>query len=239
MNKKGFIELLNELNIDVTNEKLEQLDIYYKELVEYNKHTNLTAITIEKDVYYKHFYDSLTLVKVIDLNNEESLLDIGSGAGFPGVVLKIFYPHISVTLIDSNNKKTKFLEYIKDKLTLDKLTIVNDRVENYSKDNLNRFDVVTARAVTNLTVLTELALPLVKMGKYFIALKGDAKQELEDSLYAINHMGAEVVTDVSFALPFDYGIRTIIKIRKNRNTSINELRGYDKIIKKPLQKPRK
>ena len=239
MNKKEFVNDLSNLGINPTDKQLELLEGYYKELVDYNKHTNLTAIVDEKDVYYKHFYDSLTLTKVIDLNSQESLLDIGSGAGFPGIVLKIFYPNLNITLIDSNNKKTKFLEYIIDKLQLDSINVINDRVENYSKIALNSFDVVTARAVTNLPVLVELSLPLVKENKYFIALKGDASEEIEKSIDAIDIMHGSIDNTIIFDLPYGYGKRTIISIKKNKNTSIDEIRPYDKIIKKPLQKAHK
>ena len=239
MNKEDFIKELNNLGINPKDKQLELLDEYYHELVEYNKHTNLTAITDEKDVYYKHFYDSLTLTKIIDLNNQETLVDIGSGAGFPGVVLKIFYPNLNITLIDSNNKKTKFLEYIINKLELKDINAINDRVENYSKNNLNGFDVVTARAVTNLPVLVELSMPLVKVNKFFIALKGDASEEIENSIDAINIMHGIIDNTLTFELPYGYGTRTIISIRKNKNTTLDELRSYDKIIKKPLQKAHK
>ena len=236
MNKEEFIKEINNLNISITNDILDKLDAYYNYLYEYNKHTNLTAITNKEDVYLKHFYDSITLVKVIDLNSINNLLDIGSGAGFPGIVLKIFYPHLQVTLIDSNNKKTKFLTEVINKLQLDNIEVINDRVENFSKNNLNKFDLVTARAVTNLVVLTELAMPLVNVNKYFIALKANAENELNNSLYAIDYMHGSIEKIEKFELPFNAGVRTIIKIIKNKNTITTELRAYDKIIKKPLQK---
>lgn len=109
MNKEEFISEVKKIGIDITDDIIDKLDIYCNFLLEYNEHTNLTAIREENEVYLKHFYDSLTITKVIDLNNVESLLDIGTGAGFPGMILKIFYPHLKVTLIDSNNKKIKFL----------------------------------------------------------------------------------------------------------------------------------
>ena len=236
MNKEEFIKEINNLNISITNDILDKLDVYYNYLYEYNKHTNLTAITNKEDVYLKHFYDSITLVKVIDLNSINNLLDIGSGAGFPGIVLKIFYPHLKVTLIDSNNKKTKFLTEVINKLQLDNIEVINDRVENFSKNNLNKFDLVTARAVTNLVVLTELAMPLVNVNKYFIALKANAEDELNNSKYAIDYMHGSIEKIEKFELPFNAGVRTIIKIIKNKNTITTELRAYDKIIKKPLQK---
>lgn len=236
MNKEQFIQELKNINIIPTNEQLQMLDIYYQELVAYNAHTNLTAITEEKEVYLKHFYDSLTLCMIADLNQVNSLLDIGSGAGFPGIVLKIFFPHLAITLVDSNNKKTKFLEYITNKLQLLNCEIINDRIENISTKRLNSYDIVTARAVTNMTILTELALPLVKKDQCFIAMKGSNTDEINDSLYCIAKMGGNITDELTFSLPNDGGQRHLIKIMKVRESSFNEIRPYNKIIKNPLQK---
>lgn len=236
MNKNEFIEELKKLNIKVTDEMLEKLDIYCNFLLEYNKHTNLTAIKEENDVYLKHFYDSLTLTKVIDLNKENTLLDIGSGAGFPGMVLKIFFPHLHVYLVDSNNKKCKFLLELKEKLNVDNLEVYNNRIENLYSEFLNSIDIVTARAVTNLPVLTELAIPLVKANKYFIAMKGNAEEELENSMYAIKQLNCSIDNVITFDLYNNSGVRTLISIKKNKNTELKNIRPYDKIIKKPLQK---
>lgn len=236
MNKNEFIEELKKLNIKVTDEMLEKLDIYCNFLLEYNKHTNLTSIKEENDIYLKHFYDSLTLTKVIDLNEYNTLLDIGSGAGFPGMVLKIFFPHLKVYLIDSNNKKCKFLLELKEKLNVDNLEVYNNRIENLYSEFLNSIDIVTARAVTNLPVLTELAIPLVKANKYFIAMKGNAEEELENSMYAIKQLNCSIDNVITFDLYNNSGVRTLISIKKNKNTELKNIRPYDKIIKKPLQK---
>lgn len=185
MNKEEFIKEVEKLRIKVTKKNLEQLEIYCEYLLEYNKHTNLTAIKTKEEVYLNHFYDSLTLCKVIDLTKEESLLDIGSGAGFPGMVLKIFFPNLKVYLVDSNNKKTKFLEELKIKLNVNNLEVINNRIEKLYDLFLNKIDIVTARAVTNLTILSELAIPIVKKDKYFIAMKGNATEEINESRYAI------------------------------------------------------
>ena len=236
MNKNEFIEELKKLNIKVTDEMLEKLDIYCNFLLEYNKHTNLTAIKEENDIYLKHFYDSLTLTKVIDLNEYNTLLDIGSGAGFPGMVLKIFFPKLKVYLVDSNNKKCKFLLELKEKLNVDNLIVINNRIENLYNEFLNSIDIVTARAVTNLPVLTELAIPLVKANKYFIAMKGNAEEELENSIYAIKQLNCSIDNIITFDLYNTTGVRTLISIKKNKNTELKNIRPYDKIIKKPLQK---
>ena len=236
MNIEEFINETKKLGIDVTGEQLEKLEIYCNFLLEYNTHTNLTAIKNREEVYLKHFYDSLTLVKSIDLTSIENLLDIGTGAGFPGMVLKIFFPNLQIYLVDSNNKKTKFLKELKNKLNVDKVEVINDRIENITSRFINSIDVVTARAVTNLPVLVELALPLVKVNKYFIAMKGNAQEELENSEYAITYLGGKIEDVKEFALPHDAGKRMLIAIQKTQKSELNKLRPYEKIIKKPLQK---
>ena len=236
MNKNEFVKEVKKLNIKVTDEMLEKLDIYCNFLLEYNKHTNLTAIKEENEVYLKHFYDSLTLTKVIDLNEYNTLLDIGSGAGFPGMVLKIFFPHLKVYLVDSNNKKCKFLLELKEKLNVDNLMVINNRIENLYEEFLNSIDIVTARAVTNLPVLTELAIPLIKVNNHFIAMKGNAIEELENSMYAIKYLNCSIDNVITFDLYNNSGVRTLISIKKNKNTELKNIRPYDKIIKKPLQK---
>ena len=236
MNIEEFINETKKLGIDVTGEQLEKLEIYCNFLLEYNTHTNLTAIKNREEVYLKHFYDSLTLVKSIDLTSIENLLDIGTGAGFPGMVLKIFFPNLQIYLVDSNNKKTKFLNKLKNKLNVDKVEVINNRIENITSRFINSIDVVTARAVTNLPVLVELALPLVKVNKYFIAMKGNAQDELENSEYAITYLGGKIEDVKEFALPHDAGKRMLITIQKIQNSDLNKLRPYEKIIKKPLQK---
>ena len=236
MNIEEFINETKKIGIDVTGEQLEKLEIYCNFLLEYNTHTNLTAIKNREEVYLKHFYDSLTLVKSIDLTNIENLLDIGTGAGFPGMVLKIFFPNLQIYLVDSNNKKIKFLNELKEKLNVDKVEVINDRIENITSRFINSIDVVTARAVTNLPVLVELALPLVKVNKYFIAMKGNAQEELENSEYAITYLGGKIEDVKEFALPHDAGKRMLIAIQKTQKSELNKLRPYEKIIKKPLQK---
>ena len=236
MNIEKFIIETKKLGIDVTREQLEKLEIYCTFLLEYNSHTNLTAIKNREEIYLKHFYDSLTLVKSIDLNKESTLLDIGSGAGFPGMVIKIFFPNLQVYLVDSNNKKTKFLLELKDRLNVDKLEVINNRIENITSRFINSIDVVTARAVTNLPVLLELALPIAKENKYFIAMKGNALEELENSNYAINYLGGKLKEVKEFDLPHNAGKRMLICIQKIQKSDLNKLRPYEKIIKKPLQK---
>lgn len=236
MNLEEFIKEIKKLGIDINAEMLKKLDIYCNFLLEYNSHTNLTAIKTKDEIYLKHFYDSLTLTKSIDLTKEKTLLDIGSGAGFPGMVLKIFFPNLQVYLVDSNNKKARFLNELKTKLNVDNVEVINNRIENLIPKFINKIDIVTARAVTNLQILVELALPLVGVEKYFIAMKGNANEELENSKYAISYLGGEICDIKEFYLPKDAGKRTLIKIQKKQKSVLNKIRPYEKIIKKPLQK---
>ena len=235
MNKQEFINKVGELGINLTNRQLEQLDIYCNFLLEYNSHTNLTAIKEEEQVYLKHFYDSLTFIKALDVTKYNNLLDIGTGAGFPGMVLKIVFPELEVTLLDSNNKKINFLKELSNKLNLEKINFFHGRAEEFCAKNRETFDIVTARAVTNMTALSELCLPLVKITGYFIALKGSNQDELEESRNAIKLLGGQVEDTINFELPYEGGERNIVRINKQKNTPKEYPRRYDKIVKKPLK----
>ena len=230
MNKESFVNNLKELNINITDDILNKLDIYYNFLVEYNSHTNLTSITEEEDVYLKHFYDSLTIVKSIDLSTVNTLIDVGTGAGFPGMVLAIMYPNIKVTLLDSNNKRINFLNELKEKLGITNVTTIHDRSEVYAKNHKDMYDVVTARAVKNMKELTELCLPLVKIDGYFIPLKGNIEDELDNAKDIINAINGVVEDVISFELP-NGDNRNIIKIRKTDICPDKYPREYKEIVK--------
>lgn len=234
MNEEKFVEEVKKLNIIIDNEKLNLLEQYFNILEEYNKHTNLTRIINKEDVYLKHFYDSLTIVKVCNLNEIDNLLDFGSGAGFPGIVLKIFFPNIKLTLLDSNNKKTKFLDYLCKELNIE-TDIINDRAENFARKNLNKFDVVVARAVANLRVLSEISIPLVKEKGVFIAMKANSEAEIIEAKKTINLMYSEIKKVEEFKLVDDSN-RSIIVIEKMRKTKLSSLRTYDRILKVVLEK---
>ena len=233
MSKEEFVKALENLSINISEKQLNDLDTYYKMLIEYNAHTNLTRITEEKEVYLKHFYDSLTLVKAINLN-DQTLLDIGSGAGFPGLVLKILFPNLKVTLLDSLNKRITFLNAVIEKLDLKNVTAVHGRAEEYAKDNKEKFDIVTSRAVANLNTLSELSIPFVKLGGYFIAMKADAKEEIKNAENAIKTLGGVIKETVVFELPIENATRTLIKIEKKYKTSVKYPRKFSEIKKKPL-----
>jgi len=234
MNREEFILETSKLGITLDEKQLEQFDVYCHELLEYNKHTNLTAIRNPEEVYLKHFYDSITIVKNILLTNEK-VIDVGTGPGFPGVVLKIMFPEIHLTLLDSNNKKTKFLAFICEKLGFQDVIIINDRVESFVKNNRYAFDIVTARAVSHLRIISELCLPLINDTGLFIALKGDATKEIEESTTTLKILNSEIIKETKFLLPKENSKRTILSIK--RNTEIPNIypRNYDKIVKKPLK----
>lgn len=233
MNKEEFIVALKDLNINITDKMLNRLDAYYKMLIDYNKHTNLTRITEENEVYLKHFYDSLTLVKAIDLDNQ-ILLDIGTGAGFPGIVLKIVFPNLKVTLVDSLNKRITFLKSVIEKLNLKGVEAIHARAEEYILDKRESFDIVTSRAVANLNTLSELCIPFMKVSGNFVAMKADAKDELKSAEKAIKTLGGVIKNTIIFSLPYNAGTRTLIKIEKLVKTSVKYPRKFSEIKKKPL-----
>lgn len=236
MNKELFVEEVKKIGIILNEEQLKQLEIYCNYLIEYNEHTNLTAIKEPEQIYLKHFYDSITIVKAIDFNKVNNLIDIGTGAGFPGMIVKILFPEIEVTLLDSNNKKIAFLQELTMKLGLKKVNFYHGRAENFCVKNREKFDVVTARAVSNMTLLSELCLPLTKVGGYYIALKGSNEEEIDDSLYAIKVLGGEIEEKITFELPIENSGRNILKIKKSVNTPKEYPRRYDKMVKNPLKK---
>ena len=233
MNINNFIEEVNKLGIEINDEKLQQLQKYYELLIEYNKVMNLTGITEKKEVYLKHFYDSLTISKVINLNNETTLCDIGTGAGFPGIVLKIFYPNLKVTLVDSLNKRINFLNEVIKELNLENIEAIHARMEEYARININKFDVVTARAVAQMHFLLEVAIPMLKINKYFIAMKGNIDNEINYQ-YALNKLNSKEERIEIFKLPIEKSNRTLIKIKKIKETSKIFPRKYKEIKIKPL-----
>ena len=170
MNKEQFINELKKLNINITVDMMSKLEEYYHILVEENSKYNLTAITEESQVYLKHFYDSLTIVKIVELK-DQYLLDIGTGAGFPGLVLKIVFPNLRIDLLDATNKKCIFLQNVINKLELKNINVINARAEEFSKQNREKYDIVTSRAVAPLKHLLEYSIPTLKVNGSFISLK--------------------------------------------------------------------
>ena len=233
MNKEIFISELKKLNIHITKEQLDNLNTYYNLLIEENNKYNLTSITDIEQVYLKHFYDSLTLTKIINLSNQE-LCDIGTGAGFPGIVLKIIYPNLKITLVESNTKKCKFISLITQKLNLTNVTIINERAEIYSKKVREKYDIVTSRAVAPLKHLLEYSIPLVKVNGVYIAMKGKVDNELTNIETYYKKLSITETKKIEFKLPIENSTRTLILYTKNNITSLKYPRNYNEIKKRSL-----
>ena len=231
MNIETFIKEVEKLNISVTKENLAYLAKYKDLLVEYNKKFNLTAIKSDEEIYLKHFYDSLTLIKAYSLNGNLKLLDIGTGAGFPGIVLKIFYPDLELTLLDSNHKKIAFLEVVIKELNLKKVTCINSRAENSPKTYREYFDIVTSRAVAHLRILLELSIPYLKVGGKLIAMKGLSEEEIKESAKILEKLDSTIVDTIKFNLPIEGSNRSLVIVQKNKKTNEIYPRSYDKIVK--------
>ncbi len=233
MNTKEFIKELEKINVKLDQNQLKQLEKYYEMLVEYNKIMNLTGITEHDQVFLKHFYDSLTIAKIIDLKEEKSLCDIGTGAGFPGLVLKICFPNLKVVLLDSLNKRINFLSDVINELGLKNIEVIHTRAEEYALKNRNKFDITTARAVAHLSILLEYAIPMTKEGKYFIAMKANVKDEINEIDNALKVLDTKIVEINEFNLPIENSNRTIIKFKKIKNVG-KYPRKYSDIKKKRL-----
>lgn len=230
MNNKILLE-----EFILSNEMLEQLNKYYHLLVAENEKINLTSITEIEDVYIKHFYDSLLLTKETDMDQISTLVDVGTGAGFPGIPVKIMYPHLQLTLIEPTGKRCLFLEKVVKELQLNDVKIVNDRAENCIINMRETFDLATARAVSQLNILSEIVIPFVKKDGLFISMKGsNYNEELENATKAIQTLGAKIDKITSYELPKEKGKRVFISLKKVKNTPSIYPRIYSKIKKQPL-----
>lgn len=219
MNLDLFIEETKKLGIELTSQQLEKLNQFYELLISWNQKMNLTRITEKEDVCLKHFYDSLTLSKVIDLNQNLTLCDVGSGAGFPGIVLKICFPNLKITLLDSLQKRVNYLNEIIKELDLKNIEAIHTRAEDYAKQNREKFDIVTARAVANLKILSELCIPMVKVNGLFIAMKANIEEEIENSTEILKKLDSKIEKIETFYLPIENSIRNIIMIQKQKITN--------------------
>ena len=233
MTINDFINELNIIGINSTEKQLDDLKRYYELLIEYNKVMNLTGITEKEQVYLKHFYDSLTILRVINLDNYETLCDMGTGAGFPGLVLKIFYPNLHVTLIDSLNKRIIFLNEVINQLKLDNVNTIHARLEEYGKNNREKYDIVTSRAVAQTNILLEYAAPILKINGKFICMKGNMDNE-NNYQNALNKLNMEEEKKIEFLLPYENSKRTIILFNKINKTNKLFPRKNNEIINKPL-----
>lgn len=233
MTNEEFIEELKKLNITLTQEQLNQLEKYYELLIEWNKRINLTRIVEKKDVYLKHFYDSITLIKAIDLTKGQELCDIGTGAGFPGIVLKIVFPHLNITLVDALNKRIEFLKLVIKELNLKSINAIHERAEIFIRQNKNKFDIITCRAVAKLNIISEICIPGLKINGYFIPMKAQIEEEIKDTKF-LDKLNSKLENIVSFKLPYENSIRNLVVIKKISSTNDMYPRNYDKISKYPL-----
>ncbi len=232
-----FDNKLKKLGITLTSIQKEQFNKFYETLVEWNKVMNLTGITDYEEVNEKHFVDSLSIVKAIDLNQVTSVIDIGTGAGFPGIPLKIAFPHLKVVLLDSLNKRINFLNHVICELGLSDITTIHGRAEDFAKQAQYReqFDLCVSRAVANLTTLSEYCIPYINVGGTFIPYKsGEIDDEVQQSLNAIRVLGGNMDEIIKFNLPESEIHRSFIKITKIKNTSKKYPRKAGLPTKEPL-----
>ena len=209
MNKDQFIKECKRINIEITEEQIEKLNMFYNLMIEWNEKINLTRIIEEKEVYLKHFYDSLTLNKVVNLKEVNTLCDVGTGAGFPGIVLKIVFPNLKITLIDSLQKRVKYLNEIIKKLELNNIEAIHSRGENYK----GKYDVVTSRAVANIEKLVDYTMHLVSKEGIFVAMKAKIENELTKDVRNKIEKKYIIIKEEKFILPIEQSERTLLVIK--------------------------
>ena len=237
-NKKNrLIENMKMISVELTDKQVSQFIKFYEMLVEWNKVMNLTGITEYDEVVMKHFVDSLSIVKIDGLDGVKSIIDVGTGAGFPGIPLKIAFPEIKITLLDSLNKRINFLNAVIKELGLEDIETIHGRAEDFAKKTEYReqYDLCVSRAVANLSTLSEYCLPYVKVGGRFIPYKsGEIDEELNNSKKAVQILGGKIEDVVKFQLPdTDIG-RSFVKIKKNKNTAKKYPRKAGLPAKEPL-----
>lgn len=232
-----FLSDLEKLNITLSDKQIEQFMKYYELLVEWNSFMNLTAITEFDEVCKKHFVDSVSLIKAMDLSKELSVIDIGTGAGFPGIPLKIVFPNLKITLLDSLNKRIKFLDTVIEELALANINTLHGRAEDFAKPGKLRetYDLCVSRAVANLSTLSEYCLPYVKVGGFFISYKSEKiDEESEAAKKAISVLGGKVKDQVAFTLPDSDIYRNLYMIEKVKETNKKYPRKAGLPSKEPL-----
>lgn len=237
MTPEQFRQQLAAQGILLNDQQLQQFQDYFELLVEWNEKINLTTITEKKDVYLKHFYDSLMTAFTPQFNGTGHLCDVGSGAGFPSIPLKIVFPDLNITIVDSLNKRITFLKTVAEALQLEGVALYHDRAETFGQNKAFResFDFVTARAVARLNVLAELCLPLVKKDGYFLALKAaKSQEELTEAKPAIAVLGGKVLAEIDLALPETGDERHILVIQKKKITPKKYPRKPGQPNKQPL-----
>lgn len=238
MNEAQFIAALQEKGISLNEHQVSQFKKYFELLVEWNEKMNLTAITDAPSVYLKHFYDSISAAFYADFTKEITLCDVGAGAGFPSIPLKICFPNLHITIVDSLNKRINFLEELAKELELKNVRFVHARAEEFGQNVKYReqFDIVTARAVARLSVLSELCVPALKVGGLFIAMKGAAAaDELSDAKKALETLGVVVEDKHTFSLPLEDSERAIFLFTKVKKTPKKYPRKPGTPNKTPIQ----
>lgn len=232
-----FEKDLDSLGISLTGEQIDNFLIYYEMLAEWNKVMNLTAITEYEDVMKKHFVDSMSLVKAFDLSKNVSMIDVGTGAGFPGLAVKIAFPQLQITLLDSLNKRIKFLDAVIEKLNLAKVEAIHGRAEDFAKPGKLRekYDLCVSRAVANLSTLSEYCIPFVKVNGYFISYKSEkVLEEASAAEGAISLLGGKIKEQIEFQLPNSDLYRKLVVIEKIRKTPVKFPRKAGLPAKEPL-----
>ena len=235
--EKIFMEEAQKINIELDKNQIEKFYKYMDLLIEWNEKINLTAITNRKDILVKHFIDSLTIQRY--LGDAVNIIDVGTGAGFPGIPIKIVNPNLKVVLVDSLNKRINFLQEVIKQLNLDNIEVIHARAEDLGQNKKYRetFDIVTSRAVANMSVLSEYLLPLARVNGKCICMKGsDVEEELENSKYAINLLGGKIEKVDKFELSNERIGRNIIIVKKLKNTPNSYPRKAGTPAKKPLIK---
>jgi len=232
-----FKKDIDELGINLSDRQIEQFITYYEVLVEWNKIMNLTAITDFDDVMKKHFIDSISIIKAYDINRNISLIDVGTGAGFPGLALKIAYPDLEVTLLDSLNKRINFINFVIDRLGLNGVVTIHGRAEDFAKPDKLRgqFDLCVSRAVANLSTLSEYCIPFVKIGGKFIPYKSEKiGEEMTEASNAISLLGGKISGQFEFNLPNSDIYRNFIIIDKIKDTPKKYPRKAGMPTKEPI-----
>lgn len=238
MNEQQFFDALKEKGIELSTEQLAQFKTYFETLVEWNEKMNLTAITDLESVYLKHFYDSISAAFYVDFTNATTLCDVGAGAGFPSIPIKICFPHLHITIVDSLNKRIQFLNHLSTELGLSHMNFVHSRAEDFGRNAQYReqFDLVTARAVARMSVLSELCVPLVKEGGQFVAMKAaSGEHELKDAKRALATLGVKLNEEYHFLLPVEESDRVIFTFDKVKATPKKYPRKPGMPNKSPIQ----
>jgi 16S rRNA (guanine527-N7)-methyltransferase len=237
MDKLQFVEMLKTKGISLSPTQADQFERYFQILVEWNEMMNLTAITEENEVYLKHFYDSISASFFFPFPENAAICDVGAGAGFPSIPIKICFPHLQISIVDSLKKRIGFLEHLTDELQLTGVNLYHDRAESFAnnKNHREKYDIVTARAVARMSVLTELCLPLVKIDGTFLAMKANVEEELQKGKKAIDLLGGKIEEVHQFTLPEENSERNIVVIKKQKKSPKQYPRKAGVPSKNPLE----